>query len=159
VRVLPEGHGEAVDDRVVAVPQNRVRNARPVTLRAGPLVKFRVRAVTAGAKPIPDARVTLVDGQPQYDKSFSWGYDDAGWSNMVRARTAADGWADFPALSFSAATVVVQAPGYGRQRLGWRAREKDLALELAKEAVLSGEVLDAKGKPVKVCYVHLESNG
>jgi hypothetical protein len=128
-------------------------------LRAGPPVALRVRAVAADGKPVAGARVTLVNGNPALDRSFAWGYHDASWEDMVRGRTAADGWASFPALCMIEATVLVQAPGYARQRLGWRDRQKGLRVELAPEAVVAGEVHDAAGKPVKAFYVNLMSAG
>ena len=77
----------------------------------------------------------------------------AGWTRFDR--TGADGWADFPALSFGDATVLVQAPGFARHRIGWRERQKELRAELAPEAVLAGEVRDAAGAPLKAFYVSL----
>jgi hypothetical protein len=146
-------------DRVTAVPANRLKGTEPVVLRAGPPLRLRVRALTADRKPVADARVTLVNGDPGLDKTFSWGYHDASWEDMVRGRTGADGWADFPALSFASATVLVQAPGRARYRVGWRDGAKELTCELAPEAVLAGEVRDAAGKPVPAFYVNLSSGG
>jgi len=85
---------------------NRLKGTEPGTRRAGPAARLRVRALTTDRKPLADARVTLVNGEPGLDTSFSWGYHNAGWEGMGRGRTGADGWADFPALSFGAATVV-----------------------------------------------------
>jgi hypothetical protein len=155
ITALAEGQGEAVADRVLAVPINRLKGTAPVTLRAGPPVRLRVRAVTAGGKAVPGARVTLVNGEPELDKVFRWGYHDASWEDMLRGRTGADGWADFSALSFGDATVLVQAPGFARHRIGWRDRQKELRAELAPEAVLAGEVRDAAGAPLKAFYVNL----
>jgi uncharacterized GH25 family protein len=159
VMAIAEGHGEAVADRVTALAVNHVQNARPAILRAGPPVRLLVRAVAAGGKPIADARVTLVNGQPGLDESFMWGYHDASWEDMVRGRTAADGKASFPALSFAGATVLVRAPGFARHRVGWRDGAKELTCELAKEAVLTGVALDAAGKPVQAFYVQLRNGG
>ncbi len=159
ITALADGHGEAVADRVTAVPLNRLGAADQVTLRAGPPIALRMRAMTTGGKPIPSARVTLINEDPRQNRSFWWGQDDAGWQNMVRGRTAADGWANFPALSFGEGTVLVQAPGYGRHRLGWRNGQKELTVELAPEAVLTGEVCDTAGKPVKTFYVGLQADG
>jgi uncharacterized GH25 family protein len=159
IMALADGHGEAVADRVTVVPINHLETTKPVTLQAGPPVALRVRAVTAKDKPIAEARVTLVNGEPGLDQQFSWGYHNASWEDMVRCRTGADGWAHFPVLSFASATVLVQAPGYGRQRLGWRDGQKELTVELAPEAVLSGDVRDATGKPVRAFFVNLTSGG
>jgi hypothetical protein len=159
ITALADGHGMAVADRVTAVPVNRLGAADQVTLRAGPPVTLRVRALTTDGKPIPNARVTLVDGEPDLDRSFWWGYHDAGWENMIRSRTAADGWAEFPALSFGEATVLLQAAGYARHRLGWRNGQKELVAKLEPEAILTGEVRDAAGVPVKTFYVRLTASG
>jgi hypothetical protein len=113
----------------------------------------------AAGKPVAGARVTLVDGDARLDRTFAWGYDDASWEDMVRARTGADGWADFPALSFGGATVLVRAPGFARHRVGWRGREKDLTCALAPEAVLAGEVRGPAGRPVKEFYLRLSRGG
>jgi hypothetical protein len=152
---IAEGHGEAVVDRVTAVPVNRIETTKPTILRAGPPVALQLRTVTAEGKPIAGARITLVNGQVELDQSFSWGYHDASWEDMVRTRTGADGWARFPALSFGAATVLVQAPGYGRHRFGWRNGQKELTAELAPEAVIAGEVHTSAGQPLKEYYVSL----
>jgi hypothetical protein len=100
-----------------------------------------------------------VDGNPGLDESFMWGYHDASWENMVRGRTAATGWADFPSLTFGSATVVVRAPGFARLRVGWRGGEKQLTCELAGEAVLTGEARNGAGKPLRGFYVQLTCEG
>jgi beta-lactamase regulating signal transducer with metallopeptidase domain len=159
VTALAEGHGEATADRVTAVPLNHLATTKPVTLRAGPPIRLRVRALTADGKPIAGARVTLVNGELALDQSFAWGYHDASWEDMVRGRTTAEGWADFPALTFSGATVLVQAPGYARHRIGWRDGQKELTIKLAPESALMGEVHDGAGRPVKEFYLNLMSGG
>jgi uncharacterized GH25 family protein len=159
IMAIADGHGEAVADRVVAVPVNRLKTARPVTLQAGPPVALRVRVVTGKDKPLAGARVTLVNGEPGLDESFMWGYHDASWEDMVRGRTNADGVADFPALSFAGATLLVQAPGYARYRVGWRNGRNELTCKLEPEAVIDGEVRDATGKPMKEFYVSVTSRG
>jgi beta-lactamase regulating signal transducer with metallopeptidase domain/uncharacterized GH25 family protein len=159
IKVLAEGHGEAIADRVLAVAVNRVTNTRPVTLKAGPPHRLRIRALTTEGKPIPQARVTLVDGQLRLDESFRWGDDDRSWAGTIRARTNADGIAGFPALSFGGATVLVRAPGFARHRVAWRDGQKELKCEMPREAVLAGEIVDAAGKPLKECYVYPSKDG
>ena len=159
VTALAEGHGEATVDRVTAIALNHLATTKPVTLRAGPPVPLRVRALTNDGQPIAGARVTLVNGQPELDRFFTWGYHDASWEDMVRDRTSAEGWAEFPALNFGSATLLVQAPGYARHRTGWRDGQKELRVKLAPESVLVGEVRDSAGKPVKEFYVNLMSGG
>jgi len=156
VTIVAPGHGEAVADRVLAAPRNRLDKTEATVLRTTLPVPLRVRAVTADGKPVAGTRVTLVNGQENLDRRFTWGYDDAGWDDIVRGRTGADGWADFPALSFGAATVAIEAPGYGRQRLAWRNKQQDLTATLAKEAVLDCRVFDEVGAPLKAFYIRLE---
>jgi hypothetical protein len=159
IAALAEGHGEAVLDRVAAVPVNRLGQTKAATLRARPLAALRVKAETDAGKPVAGALVTLVNGQPGLDDMFMWGYHDSSWENMARGRTGADGRADFPALGFSEATWLVQAPGYGRRRAGWRNGEHELTVKLKPEAVVEGEVRDPEGKPVKEFHVRLKSGG
>jgi beta-lactamase regulating signal transducer with metallopeptidase domain/protocatechuate 3,4-dioxygenase beta subunit len=159
VTALAEGYGEATVDRVTAVPLNHLAATKPVVLRAGPPVSLRVRTLTADGRPVTGALVTLVNGKPALDQSFWWGFDDANWEDMVRGRTTAEGWADFPALGFSGATVLVQAPGYARQRVGWRDGRKEVTVKMPPEAVLTGEIRDGVGRPVATSYVNLMSGG
>jgi beta-lactamase regulating signal transducer with metallopeptidase domain len=157
ITAIADGYGQAVIDRVTAVALNHLADAKPVTLRVGAPVALRVRAVTAGGKPIAGARVTLIDGDPGLDGKIDWGYPR--WEDTVRGRTDADGWADFPALSFGDATLLVEAPGYARHKEGWRDGKKELTVTLPAEAVLAGEVHDAAGAPVKDVSVTLDSGG
>jgi protocatechuate 3,4-dioxygenase beta subunit len=155
VSAVPEGYREAIADRVIAEPLNRLSPAQKLTLRAGAPVALRVRAVTAG-RPIERARVTLINGAVDLDKRFSWGYHDAaGWEDRARARTDAKGWASFPAMTFIGATLLVEAPGFGRRRLGWRGDERELTVELEPEAVLTGTIRDGDGLPLREGYVNL----
>jgi sarcosine oxidase gamma subunit len=159
VTAIAAGHGAAELNRVKAVPVNKLAAAAAAVLKAGPPVKLRVRAVEADDKPIADARVTLVNGEPALDTNFSWGYHDASWEDMARRRSGADGWSEFPALSFGGATVLVEAPGYGRVRRGWRDGQKEITVELAKEAVIAGEVRDMAGAPLGDFQVSVTNGG
>jgi hypothetical protein len=155
VTVVTDGAGGAEENRVAADPLNRLPPAEKLTLRLTPPQALRVRAVTAEGTPVANARVTLINGERGLDRQFSWGYHDASWEDMVRARTGADGRADFRGLSFGEATVLVQAPGRARQRLGWRNGAKELTVELAPEAVLAVEVRSAAGQPLREFSVSL----
>jgi uncharacterized GH25 family protein len=157
VRALADGYGEAVAERVVAVPLNLLATMPPVTLWAGPPISFRVRTVASEGKPIAGATVTLIDGQPTLDRRFVWPY--RGSENTVPRKTAADGWADFASLAFGGATVAIQAPGFARHRQGWRNEAKELTIELKTEAVLAGQVRAATGEPIKMCSVTLIAGG
>src|SRR5262249_6360607 len=141
------------------VPINRLKDTQPVMLRAAKPSLLKVRAVTNDGKPIAGARITLVNGEPGLDQTFSWGYHDASWEDMIRGRTGNDGWAGFPSLSFSGATVLVQAAGYGRARIGWRGGQNELTAKLLPEGVITGEVRAPSGEPMKAYYVNVNSGG
>ena len=140
VQAVADGQGEAVLDRVEAVTVGRLAKTEPAVLKAAAPARLRVTATGLGDKPVAGVRVTLVDGQPELDQHFSWGYHDASWENMVRGTTDAAGMADFPVLGFAGATVLVQAPGMARRRVGWRDGANELAVKLQPEAVLAGVV-------------------
>jgi Carboxypeptidase regulatory-like domain len=158
ISVLAEGHRAAIEDRVRAVPLNKVAKSGPVTFRAGPPVAFRVGAVTTDGAPIADARVTLLFSDPNQDKSlFRWSSVNSSWDDSARGRTGADGWASFPALSYDEAMVAVEATGYARQRLPWRDHKKQLKVVLTPQAVLTGDVHKGSGEPLQGFYVTLSS--
>ena len=159
VIVLAEGYGEAVLERVKTVPLNKLAAAEPVTFRAGPPIPLRVRTTAANGAPVSGATVTLIYTQPSMmkNRAFDWRYLGSGWDDRTRSRSAADGWADFPGLSFAEGTVVVQVPGYARQRLERRDHQKELKIELAPEAVLAGDVRDAGGQPLRGFSIRLKS--
>jgi hypothetical protein len=159
VIALAEGHGQAVLDRVEAIPANRMQGMAPAILQASAPVPFRINVLNTARKPIAGARVTLVNGQPGLDQNFMWGYHDASWEDMARGRSDAEGWVNFPALAYDQATVLIQAPGYARYRIGWREHQKEMTVELAPEAILTGVVLGRQGKPLREYYVNVTFGG
>jgi hypothetical protein len=159
VTVLAEGHGEAVAERLTALPANRLATANMPTLRAKLPGALRVTAVTSDGQLMAGARVTLVNGDVQLDKSFSWGYHNASWEDMARGRTGPDGVADFKNLRMSGCTVLVEKPGHARHRSGWRDGRKELTIKMTPEAILTGTVRDGAGKRIKECYISLLSEG
>ena len=160
ISAIAEGHGEGAVDRVASTTLAHLPPADALTIRLGPSHHLRVRAIRAGdeARPVAGARVTLINGDPELDRQFSWGYHDASWEDMTRGRTDDQGWADFPGLACGEATVLVQAPGYGRRRLGWRDGRGEIVVPLRPEAVLTGEVRDAAGTPLKDAAINLLSS-
>jgi hypothetical protein len=156
--VQSEGYCGASVDRVLARPANLVIGSDDAIFRLGPPASFRVRAASEG-KPVAGARVTLVNGEPGLDLNMAWGPYGASWAEKVRGRTDSNGLADFPAIQFDAATVLIEAPGFARRRVGWRNGSKELAVELVAEAVIAGEVRDRNGDPIKTCYLNLSSAG
>jgi beta-lactamase regulating signal transducer with metallopeptidase domain/uncharacterized GH25 family protein len=157
VIAVADGHGEAVADRVLAKPLNRLKIAGVTELQAGPQQSLRVRVLSDG-KPVAGARVELVHLLRRSDDSFHWGRDLPGILDSKRGRTGDDGWLDFPSLSFSSSAVAVQAPGFGRRHLHWKDGQKELTIELTPAAILAGEIRDAKGQLLRQGYVRLESD-
>ena len=157
ISALAEGHGQADADRVEARPLTDLPSADELTLKLGPAHVLGVHAVGADGAPMAKARVTLVNGELALDRSFMWGYHDASWEDMVRARTDTSGWVRFPCLTCGEATVLVQAPGRARQRVGWRKGEPELTVTLGPEASLAVEVVDETGRPATDVGVSLLS--
>ena len=149
VVVLADGYGKGKAERVEAHPENRLPPAEALTIRLAPPHTLRVRAFLEGGKPVEGARVTLIDHDPgPRPGGFAWGYTDASWEHMVYGKTDADGWANFPALGFDKATVIVRAPGFARRREPWRQDEEEILVDLEPESSLSGIVRDEQGRPV-----------
>ncbi|HEY1378730.1 MAG TPA: carboxypeptidase regulatory-like domain-containing protein [Gemmataceae bacterium] len=153
VTVAADGHGEAEEDPVTAVPLNRLP-AEPPTFRLGPPAALRVRGVATGGGPVAGARVTLVNYELPPRQIYNWGSDER-FKETVRATTDAAGAADFPALSFGAGTVLVRASGYARYRADWRRGQTELTAELAKEAVVAAQVRGPAGAPFAKGYWRL----
>ena len=159
IQAYADGHGEAVVDRVKTVPINKLAKAVATTIQAAAPSRLKLKLFTAkDGKPVPDARITLVDTPNSFELSFTWGYNDASWENMVRTRTDADGEAEFRSLSFSGATLLVQAPGFARKRIEWRDGSQEMKLDLKPESVLVGEVLLPDNDTGRTFYVTLKSD-
>jgi peroxiredoxin len=157
VSVMAAGYGEGIADRVRAEPENHLPPAEALTIRLTPVHALRVRAIEAGTdRPLADARVALIYDDPSIDTHFAWGYHDASWGDEVRTRTDSAGRAEFPALAFSEATLLVQAPGFVRRHLGWRDGAAEVTVALEPEAIVTGEVVDTiTGKPLDGINVSL----
>ena len=155
VTVLAPGHGEVSVDRVVAVPLNRLTPDKVLTFQVAKPNVLRVHLVEEETgEPVPGARVALIFEDPAVDANFAWGYHDTAWGDSVSARSDAQGVADFTPLSFGEGTLIIQAPGRARRSLGWRDKAEDVTVKLAKEAVISGELIDAEtGKPLAEALV------
>jgi uncharacterized GH25 family protein len=158
VKVVAPGFGLGEKARVEASPLNHLPPAESLTVALGPPHALRVLAFHGEGKPIAGARVTLVARDPGPNpRGFAWGFIDAAWEEMVHGRTNAEGWAEFPALPFSKATVLVRAKGFARRLAAWRRDEPELTVDLEPESVLAGEVRDARGRPFVNVRVYLHS--
>ncbi len=140
LQAYSDGHGQAVLDRVESVPINHLDKATPALLHAAAPASLRIQVTDANGRTVPHARVTLVDGHIGLDKQFSWGYHNASWENMIRGRCDAKGIAAFSHLSFSEATLLVEAEGFARKRVPWRKGEKTIDVKMAPQAVLAGQL-------------------
>jgi len=154
VHAMAPGYGQAVLDRVQAKPLDALPPATDLTLQLTAPHSLRVQVVTEFLqKPVPDAVVTLIDEHLGLDGRFNWGYDNLwgqrGWADK-------DGLAAFTSLAFAEATVVIESPGFARQRFGWRKGEKELRVTLAPEAVIAG-IVRKEGQPLGNYYVRLTS--
>ncbi len=159
ISAVAEGYGQGSVDRVASTTLAQLPPAEVLTIPLGPPHHLQVQAIRGGdeGRGVAGARVTLVNGDPDLDRQFQWGYHDASWEDMTRGRTDGQGWADFPGLACGEATVLVQAPGFGRRRLSWRDGRGEIVVPLQPEAVLAGVVLDADGTPLKDADVGLVS--
>jgi len=140
VKAYADGYGEAVQDRVLIVPDKRLNQSAGIVLTAEPPTPLKIHVTDHQGKALTDARVTLIDGELQLDQGISWGYNNATSGDIVRGKTNAQGVADFPKLSFKGATVLIEAAGHARQRLAWRKGEKEIQVKMAKEAILAGHL-------------------
>jgi hypothetical protein len=154
VRAVATGYGEAINDRVLALPIDELPAADPLTLRLTRPHQLRVRVVSEqDQKPLADALVTLLDGHPQRDEAFSWGYHNMAG---LRGWTDRQGWADFSTLAFNEAAVLVECPGYAHKRFGWRQQEEGFEVSLAPQAVIKG-IVQKEGLPLRQYQVSLKS--
>lgn len=132
-------HGVAIVDRAVTSTLDDLREANDVTLRLTPFraLNVSVAAATTG-KPVPGALVTLLEDEVSLGEGhFSWGYHDL-WA--VRTRTDSAGNAHFARPACKDGTLIVRAPGFARQRLSWTGENHELAVKLAPQAAINGEV-------------------
>lgn len=156
VQAYADGEGEAVEDRFQSISVDDLDSAPVTVLKAGTPIPLKVQVIRKG-QPIAKARITLVDGDKHLDQNFSWGYHNASWENMVRATTGEEGLAQFKGLPFAGATLLVEAPGCGRQRIAWRNKEKELTVQLEPEAILEGQLKLQPGDEGTDFHGHLHS--
>ena len=151
VTILAPGHGEESIDRVFAEPLNRLTPDKVPTFELGPASSFQVRVLEAGSrKPIPGASVLLTHGNATFQPSS--------WDDSVHTVTDEAGVALFTPLTYSEAMIAVQAPGFGRDHVGWTDHSTESTLLLKPAAVVAGELLDeATGKPLANAVIHLSS--
>jgi RNA polymerase sigma factor (sigma-70 family) len=152
------GHGRAVQTGVQVLPLTDLAEGKPVVfqLTKPHTLKVHVTAATPqGLKPVADAVVGFThEFSANFNRPFSWGYDDR---FAVRHRTDARGDLALTNLTFPEATVIVEAPGYGRRYLIWREGERELAITLEPEAQLSG-VVQRENRPLSEYNLSLQSN-
>ncbi len=154
VTVRAAGHGERSIDRVIAQSINLLTARTPLAFQLSPAHILRARVVeNTSARPVPSARVSLVDDDPNVNQNTVWNYT---WGNAVHARTDARGVATFSPLEFGEGTILVQAAGFARRNLDWRDGAEERTVTLEPEAVVSGALFDGlTGKPLEGVSVEL----
>jgi hypothetical protein len=154
VLAIAPGYGQAVAEQVQSQPLDELPPAERLTLRLTAPHALRVTvAAEQGEKPLAGAVITLIDDDPRLDRHFGWGYDNR---LGLRRPTDKEGQVAFDKLEFGEATVLVELPGYGRRRFGWRQGEKEFRVRLAPEAIIKGTVKLA-GRPLGELWARLTS--
>jgi beta-lactamase regulating signal transducer with metallopeptidase domain len=167
-RVMAEvpGYGRAVVDRVYARALEKLGPPEELTLQLCRPHQLRVHVVQDRdpKTPVVGASVSLAPYDFQGNAGyrcpapyFQWGYNDR-WSALKR--TDPTGWAPFPDLSLDESTIIVQAEGFARERLEWRADQPDkpdVSVRLKPECVIEGVISDRSGnRPLREFRVALE---
>jgi protocatechuate 3,4-dioxygenase beta subunit len=147
VKVLANGFRMAQQGRVLADSLDRLRPADAFTMTLSPPVHLRVLVRDANGGPIEDASISLTG----LDQS------NAMMNDRVEGRTGADGRADFPALMFADALVLVRARGFARYRVQWHDGKPELGVSLEPACLLGGVVLGATGEPIAGASVVLRT--
>ena len=151
--VIADGYGEGEADRVLTATVRRLNPAEDLTIKLNLPHTLRVQVFKEGGKPIEGASVTIIQSEGQ--GGFMWGLSESSWEDTVSARVDAQGWADFPALSFRKGIVVVRAKGFSRAKLDWLNDEDEFNVFLEPESKIVGTVVDDAGKPLAGAMVML----
>ncbi|MFO0937745.1 MAG: sigma-70 family RNA polymerase sigma factor [Gemmataceae bacterium] len=157
IQALAEGHGEAVIDRVTAVPVNHLEKTPATVIKAEAPASLKIKVINTAGESIANASVILINADKSLDHGFVWGYHEVSWYDSQRKRADAKGVAEFNQLSFSQGTIVIQAPGMARLHTGWRNRDKQREIVMDPESVLNGAVKFPKDRFEQGFSVHLMS--
>lgn len=157
--IRSSGYGEAINDDVISVPTNAVDESQEYVFQLKTANNLSVSVLNAASRdkeqPITGAKVTLVSDRPYFDYSqFTWGYDQFGFPTKS---TNSLGVAEFTKTAYSQGTIAVEAPGYARQRFGWRGNEKSFVVKLAPESVVAVELLLPNESPLINPYIRIRS--
>ncbi len=156
--IVAEGYGVGSVEGVIARPVTMLAATEGPTIKLGPPHRLRIEVVDAETKrPIPHVRIALINGEPSYDQKFDWENNRSG-NDTILSITNNKGARDFSALAFGESTILVRAEGYARRRIAWRDGRESIRVEMDREAVLSGEVRDTKGRFIEDIYVNLSNN-
>lgn len=159
VTVASDGYGNAVNDRVISTTVDQLAESQEYVfeMQAPHSMSVHVLSDTSavGEQPIEGARVTLVERGVHLDQGpFSWGSNEIGG---VFATTDAEGVASFEDLPSREGTLVIQANGFERQRIGWRNGETSFRVKLREEAAIGGAVRSSEGDRMQGLVVTLNS--
>lgn len=156
--IVAEGYGVGYLDGVIARPVSTLAATARPTIRLGPPSRLRIEVVEAETKrPIPRARIALINGEPSFNQKFDWENDLTG-NDTILSRTDNNGVRDFSALAFGESTILLRAEGYARRRIARRDGGESIRVEMEREAVVAGEVRDAKGRFIEDIYVNLHND-
>ncbi len=156
VTIMAEGHGVVAIDRAIVRPVTALKPAHQLGLQLTPPHSGAV-AVTGQAKgderpkPLAGAKVMLLYTDNQ---SVNWRYAGRSWAPSIRGRTDAQGVARFEEIPFDEAVLLIDAKGFGRQHITWRAIGTT-PIQLEPEAVLTGTLIGPNGKPLAEGWVQL----
>ncbi len=146
--------GLAIVDRASSEPLERLSQTINRTIRLKPFVSLSVRVVAARSKtPVVKGTAALVEDLPDFPQGFRWGYHDL-WSERRPIDRA--GIALFMEPACDDGTIIVRAPGYGRQRIPWKHGAREVTVAVEPEALIRGEVR-FKGRRLVEGYARLTS--
>ena len=152
VVVKANGYSNVAIDNVLTCKLKDIDIAREYVFQLGEPKDLAIEVFSASDKdkndnslPIENARVTLIDGMIELDYlQFTWNSDEV--SRPFRL-TDKNGQAEFDQIPDTEGTIVVQAPGYARQRFGWREGESQFKIELAPESRIIGNFINSSSIP------------
>ena len=157
---VAEGYGDGVAENTPVVPVTQLPSADALVI---PLTKAReltVHVVEAGDEklPIANAVVKSVDVDSEHAANFQWGYNDRSWQRVSTTHSDSKGDARMK-LGEPEGAILVLAPGFGRQSIGWTADMTELTATLSKECVIEGAPSEGSLPAGEKCHVRVNCHG
>jgi protocatechuate 3,4-dioxygenase beta subunit len=145
VTVISDGFGTQEVRRMVVDSIDHLRPADSFIIKLDPPRILRVHVVSDDAKPIDNARITVIGANPERQFQLRTVPDNT--QETVTAATGPQGRAVFDALPFAKGTIVVRTPGFVRKRLPWTDGNLEALAILEPESTISGTVKVVGEKP------------